>query len=57
MTWTVITVMATVSISFFHSEFGTDISSLFSERKKQNVRCTFVHGKGSIANGTRFFYA
>ena len=35
MTWTVNTVMATVSISFFHSKFGTDISSLFSERKKE----------------------
>jgi len=58
MTWTVITVIARVSISFFHSEFGTDISSLFSVKgKKKNVRCTVVNAKGSVTNRTCFLYA
>lgn len=30
-----ITVTAKVSISFFHSEFGSDITSLFSDKKKE----------------------
>lgn len=35
MTWTVIAVMATVSISFLHKKCGVDVSSLFSGRKKE----------------------
>lgn len=50
-----IIVMATVSISLFHSEFGNDISFLFSGRQNncnKTLGIPFVHGKRNKVNGT-----